>query len=83
MLGYCDQRHVIYPAQITIQAFYKGKRGVDTSNLDDKIIVDAVMNIGIIEDDTARENPRVIKEVFLEAEENKLVITIEKVDNTN
>lgn len=64
------------PVVIEIEAYYKGKRHVDTSNLDDKIIVDAIMKVGLIKDDTAYENPRVIKSVYPESGEDKLVITI-------
>lgn len=78
IMVYLDGEGVIYPAQVTIEAFYKGKRGVDTSNVDDKIIVDGLMHAGVLDDDTARENPVVIKKVYLESGENTLKITVEK-----
>lgn len=74
--AYMRGEGVIYPACVTIEAYYKGKRGVDTSNLDDKIIVDGLMHAGILENDTAIENPKVIKQVYLETGKDELVITV-------
>lgn len=68
----------IEPAQVTISAFYKGKVGVDTSNIDDKLFVDALMHIGLLTNDTAKENPIVIKKAFLSYGENKVEIMVEK-----
>lgn len=64
------------PVVVEIEAYYKGKRHVDTSNLDDKIIVDSLMKVGLLKDDTAYDNPVVTKKVYPESGEDKLVITI-------
>ena len=69
----------IEPAEITIKAYYKGKRAVDTSNIDDKIIVDAIMHMGIISDDTPDKNPVVIKKAYRETGEDKLVVEVKKI----
>lgn len=62
---------------VTITAFFKGKRHIDVSNIDDKLIIDGLMHAGIIEDDDAYHNRRVIKEVCLECGEDALTIEIE------
>lgn len=64
------------PATVSISAYYKGKRHVDTSNLDDKIIVDGLIEVGILKDDRAFENPRVIKTVYPESGVDKVVIEV-------
>jgi Holliday junction resolvase RusA-like endonuclease len=46
---------------IEIIAYFKGKRAIDTSNIDDKIIIDGLMKVGIIKDDTPEYNHTVIK----------------------
>lgn len=78
IMAYCTDRKPISPASVRIDAYYKAGRAVDTSNLDDKIIVDALMDIGILPDDTCVENPEVIKHCFKNTGEDKLVITITK-----
>lgn len=65
------------PVTVTIEVYYKGKRHVDTSNIDDKIIVDGLMKCGVIKNDTAYENPEVIKRCYPESGEDKLVVTVE------
>lgn len=77
--AYATDRHEICPATVTIEAYYKGKRSVDTSNIDDKMIVDALMHVGILKDDTAYENPKVVKRVYPESKKNELVITVEAI----
>ena len=74
--AYVKGAGVICPACVTIEAYYKGKVGVDTSNIDDKIIVDGLMHAGILENDTAKENPEVVKRAYLETGKNELVITV-------
>lgn len=74
---YTPSRECISPAVVTIEAFYM-QRPVDTTNVDDKIVVDGLMRAGILIDDKPQENPIVIKKCFVDAEEDKLVITVEK-----
>lgn len=66
----------IWPARVTITAYYKGKRHVDTSNLDDKIFVDGLMHVGIIKDDDAYHNPEVTKRVIPEAGKDEVEVDI-------
>ena len=73
--GY-KKHKAIENAEVTISAYYKGKRSVDTSNIDDKIFVDALMHIGVLKDDDPLNNPRVIKQAFQETGENKVIITV-------
>lgn len=74
-----EKPYIISPAIVTIEAYYSGKRHVDTSNLDDKLYVDVLQDIGVLKDDTAFENPRVIKEVYPLSGKDELVISIERV----
>lgn len=67
------------PVKITITAYFKGKRHIDTSNIDDKTYVDALIHAKVIEDDNAYHNPVVIKEVCTDMTEDKLLIRIEEV----
>ena len=74
--AYATKRLQVSPAEVTIEAYYKGRRSVDTSNIDDKMIVDALMKVGILKDDTAYENPTVTKRVFPESKKDELVILV-------
>lgn len=74
-----EKPYIISPAIVTIEAYYSGKRHVDTSNLDDKLYVDVLQEIGVLKDDTAYENPRVIKQVFPESKKDELVILVEAI----
>lgn len=76
MAVYANEIESINPARVTIEAYYKGKRCVDTSNIDDKLFVDGLQNLGILEDDTPYENPEVIKRAYPEAGENKVIIYV-------
>lgn len=76
---YAKDKQTISPAHVTIEAYYKGKRAVDTSNCDDKCIIDGLMDAGILEDDTPEHNPIVTKMAFSETGEDKLVITVNAV----
>lgn len=75
--GY-KQFEPICPAQVTIKAYFKGLRAVDTSNIDDKLYIDVLQEIGILADDRPQENPRVIKEAYIKTGEDKLVIEVLK-----
>lgn len=66
------------PVVVIIKAYYKGKRHVDTSNIDDKIIIDGLMDAGILKDDRAYENPKVVKECYPESGKDKLEIIIKE-----
>lgn len=74
--AYATDHSEVCPAEVIIEAYYKGRRSVDTSNIDDKMIVDALMKVGILKDDTAYENPTVIKRVFPDSKKDELVILV-------
>lgn len=76
--AYASEKYTISPATVTIEAYYKGRRSVDTSNIDDKMIVDALMLNGILKNDTCIENPEVIKKAYALTGEDKLVITVQE-----
>lgn len=69
----------LHKVKVIIEAWYKGKRCVDTSNLDDKIIIDGLMHIGLLEDDNPKENPIVEKIVFSETGADLLKITVREI----
>lgn len=69
------------PVSITIEAYYKGKVHVDTSNIDDKFWVDALMHVDILSDDNAICNPEVIKRSHYEAGKDEVVIKIRQIGN--
>lgn len=48
-------------ADIVINAYFKGKRAIDSTNIDDKFIVDGIMKAGILSDDDPDHNPLVLK----------------------
>lgn len=74
---YCKKPRTFECAKVTISAFYKGKRSIDPSNLDDKIFIDSLMRVGILKDDTIQENPVVVKQGFRECGFDKVVIKVE------
>lgn len=74
--AYAGTIELVSPAVVVIEAYYKGKRGVDTSNIDDKHIVDALMGVGILKDDDPTENPEVIKRSYVESGVDRLDIFI-------
>ena len=76
--AYAKNREDISFATVIIEAYYKGKRSIDTSNLDDKMIVDGLMKVGILKNDTALEDPEVIKRVYPSSGHDSLVISIIK-----
>ena len=78
IFAYSKDRSVIFPAKVTITAYFKGKRAIDTSNLDAKTILDGLMGSGILEDDTCIHNPEVILRVIAESGKDELVILVEK-----
>lgn len=81
MVATIGKRHKpIQPARITISAHYRGKRAIDTSNLDAKLWVDSIMHCGLLEDDTPDKNPEVILRSFQECGFDKVVIEIEKIN---
>jgi Holliday junction resolvase RusA-like endonuclease len=81
VFSYAKKRFEINPARVSISAFYKGKRCIDTSNIDDKIFVDALMDVGILKDDTPLENPEVVKRAYSQVGEDYVVITIEELES--
>ncbi|MFO8068448.1 MAG: hypothetical protein R6U02_00390 [Alkalibacterium sp.] len=78
IMFYAKDKTEIDPARVTLEAYFKGRRVIDTSNLDDKLAVDGLMKAGILKDDTPFENPEIIKRVYPETGENKLVIMVEQ-----
>lgn len=76
---YCKNRSQIDIARVTITAFFKGKRSIDTSNIDDKIWIDALMDIGILKNDTPIENPEVVKKTFINCGFDAVEIKIEEI----
>ena len=79
IMTYAKDRRPVFPARVTITGFFKGKRGIDTSNLDDKLIVDGLMRAGILENDTADHNPEVVKRIVLDSGKDELLIEVEKI----
>lgn len=77
--SYAPRKKIISPSKVTIKAYFKGKRSIDTSNIDDKVIIDGLMRAGFLKDDCIEENPIVIKMAFNNSGEEKLVIEIEKI----
>lgn len=71
---YAPSRSVLSPARVVITAVFKS-RPIDTSNIDDKIIVDALMKVGILKDDKPSENPEVVKRSML-GESDHLIIDV-------
>lgn len=71
-----DMNTVNVPLVVDITAVYKSKRSIDVSNIDDKIIVDGLMKAGILEDDSPRFNPAVIKRVKVGRGIDQLVIKV-------
>lgn len=67
----------IEPAKVIIEAHYRAKRAVDVSNLDDKIIIDCLMSIGLLRDDNPDCNPEVIKRSLRSTGKDQLVIMVE------
>jgi Holliday junction resolvase RusA-like endonuclease len=63
-------------ASVTIEAYYKGKRSIDCSNIDDKLILDGLMHAGILEDDDATHNPEIIKKVYINSGKDELHIEV-------
>lgn len=78
IFAYSKGRLVIFPARVTMTAYFKGKRAIDTSNLDDKLILDGLMRSGILKNDTCIDNPEVIKRVIAESGKDELEIVVEK-----
>ena len=64
------------PVNIKVTAYYKGKRGVDASNIDLKIYCDVLQELGIIEDDDPKHNPSVCAESITETGKDEVVIEI-------
>lgn len=75
---YSSKIEVIEPAAVTIEAYYRGKIAVDTSNIDDKLFIDALQVIGVLTNDTPLQNPVVIKKAYLATGEDKVIIRVEK-----
>lgn len=65
-------------ANITIQAHFKGARAIDTSNIDDKLIIDGLMHAGILTDDDPKNNPIVTKMSVPGSGVDKLMIIIDE-----
>lgn len=76
---YCKKPFKIEPAEVTIRAFYRGVRSVDTSNIDDKIFIDALMDIGVLTNDTPQENPRVVKEAYINCGFDRVEVIVKPV----
>jgi hypothetical protein len=76
--AYAKNNKPITPARVIIEAYYEKTRSIDTSNIDDKIIVDGLMKIGVLPDDDALHNPEVIKRCFINTGKNELRIIIEQ-----
>ena len=66
-------------AKVVIKAYYKGKRHIDVSNLDDKAYIDILMEMGFFKDDNAYYIPVVEKYVYPESGEDKLVLSVESI----
>lgn len=66
----------ISPARVIIEAKFKGARGVDTSNIDDKIIIDALMEAGFLLDDDPSRNPEVVKRSQINTGVDELIISV-------
>lgn len=79
IMGYSKRVRFKKPVRVTIEAYFKGKRHIDTSNIDDKIIIDGLMDAKVIEDDTAYHNPEVVKRCYPKSGEDKLIIKVEKI----
>jgi len=78
IFAYSKDRSVIFPAKVTITAYFKGKRAIDTSNIDDKLILDGLMAVKILKNDTCIENPEIVKRVISDSGKDELVILVEK-----
>lgn len=76
---YLPEKKIITPARVIIEAHYKN-RSIDVSNIDDKLVIDGLMAAGVLPDDNFKHNPEVIKRVFNKSEDNKLVITVTKIN---
>lgn len=55
----------ISPARVTITAYFKGLKSIDTSNIDDKLYIDVLQEVGLLKDDNPAENPEVVKRAFV------------------
>lgn len=78
MLAYAkrDELYEMDNATVEIEAFFKGKRTIDVSNLDDKLIVDGLQKLGVLPDDTPEFNKTVVKTVVPESGKDELVIMV-------
>lgn len=74
---YCTDKSVIPCAQVTIVAYFKGKRALDTSNIDDKFVLDGLMHAGVLEDDAPAFNPEVVKRSVPNSGKDELHIIVE------
>lgn len=76
---YCKDRSKMAGANITIHAYFKGKRAIDTSNIDDKFILDGIMHAGILEDDSPEFNPVITKRSIPSSGKDELEIILEPI----
>ena len=64
------------PVLVVITAYFKKERHIDSTNIDDKIYVDALRYAGILKDDNYYYNPVVAKRVLINQGEDKVEIEI-------
>jgi Holliday junction resolvase RusA-like endonuclease len=81
MMVYCKRKKEVTPAQVEITAYFRDKRTIDTSNIDDKLIIDGLMKLGILPDDTPEHNPVVIKRAVPDTGKDELKIIVRRHDN--
>lgn len=76
---HATDRTQLLAANVTINAYFKGKRAIDTSNIDDKFILDGLMKAGILPDDSPSFNPMVIKRSIANSGKDELEIILESI----
>jgi len=76
--AYCQDRRLFKCAKVTIAAYYTGKRRRDVSNIDDKMVLDALMKIGVLEDDDTKHNPQITKIAYIDCLTDELHIIVEE-----
>lgn len=77
--GYCKPPKKPFDRyRVVVEAYYKGKRHIDPSNIDTKLVCDALMNAKVVDDDNGYQNLSVEVMVKPEAGKDELVIVVEK-----
>lgn len=76
---HATDRIMIQAANVIINAYFKANRCIDTSNIDDKFILDGLMKAGILQDDSPKFNPTVTKSSIPNSGKDELEIIIEPI----